>query len=218
MEPHIAESPGADAPLRRRDDIGPQLPTPNEIARSKDTSHQVTNMIAVLSSLIRSAPKTHPETQAFADAFEGRLLALGQAFRLAHAQGKRDRVDLADLLIELFGLGYQDQPITVTGPTYNIAPSALTTLTIMLQELVDNARRCGALASPQGTVSVSWQFTADDQVSLTWRERFAGFQASEFSTGFGAKILKMGTMQLRGTSETTLADDGICTILTFAKD
>jgi two-component sensor histidine kinase len=84
----------------------------------------------------------------------------------------------------------------------------------VLHELVTNAAKYGALSSPEGRVSVSWDRlsggTGPATLAIAWRE-FGGLPvAATAKSGYGTSLIRdLIPHELGGTVDLELAPDGV---------
>jgi two-component sensor histidine kinase len=87
-------------------------------------------------------------------------------------------------------------------------------LAMVIHELVTNAAKYGALSSPDGRVSVSWDRTATNVaaiLTITWRELGGPPIASPVQTGYGSRLIRdLIPHELGGTVDLTFPSDGAC--------
>jgi two-component sensor histidine kinase len=89
---------------------------------------------------------------------------------------------------------------------------------MVIHELVTNAAKHGALSSPNGRVSVSWDCAGADAaafLAITWRE-LGGLApiATAVQSGYGSGLIRdLIPHELGGTVELTFPPDGaVCRI------
>jgi two-component sensor histidine kinase len=85
---------------------------------------------------------------------------------------------------------------------------------MVIHELVTNAAKHGALSSPNGRVSVSWDRTGEDAavlVTMTWREIGGPAIAAPVPSGYGLSLIRdLIPHELGGTVDLTFQSDGAC--------
>lgn len=178
----------------------------NEIL-TRELSHRIKNIFAIVAGLIRLSARRDPSVGAFARDLLARVLALGRAHDYTRPQSEQSKPDMADamlhgLLGELFRPYVEDggERITVAGHNVPIDDKGATPLALVFHELATNAAKYGALSVPGGRVTVDVSRTGDT-VTLLWRE-IGGPSISEAprQEGFGTRLTTMSVeQQLGGT-------------------
>ncbi len=100
------------------------------------------------------------------------------------------------------------------GPAVRLPPKHALTLTLTLHELATNAAKYGALANPDGKLSIDWMVTEDGSqrvVTLNWEE--TGVRRplnAPIREGFGTRLIKNGVVyDLQGACEYRLDEHGV---------
>src|SRR5262249_32265638 len=109
------------------------------------------------------------------------------------------------------------QNIIVSGPDVILAPSAVTTLGMVLYELATNATKYGALASPAGKGDISWHVDDSDPtrlLTLTWQETGGASPPDGPEDGFGLWFVRRSVAyELHGVAELEFRGEGLtCTL------
>lgn len=165
----------------------------------RELDHRAKNALAVVQAALRLTPKG--DADAYAKAVGGRVGALARAHTLL-ARGQWSGAGLRDLawgeLTPFLGGGTAapGQPAppraTLDGPDVTLVPGAAQALSMALHELATNATKYGALAAPDGRVSVIWEVDGQAGVlRLRWTE--AGgppVEAPPSRRGFGSRVLE----------------------------
>jgi two-component sensor histidine kinase len=85
---------------------------------------------------------------------------------------------------------------------------------MVIHELVTNAAKHGALSSPNGKVSVSWERTGADAaaiLTITWRELGGPAIAAPVQSGYGSSLIRdLIPHELGGTVNLMFASEGAC--------
>jgi len=185
----------------------------NEVL-SRELSHRIKNIFAVIGSLISMSARQAPEHRDFATRIRQRIQALGRAHDYVRpAEGKR-RTGLHGMLADLFSpYGRGDgAKVAVNGDDVTIAAHAATPLALVFHELATNAGKYGAFSSPRGFLQVSWT-RLDDRLKLTWDETEGPPIEDVGKPGFGTKLLGVALSPFDGKTETSFLKTGIhCTM------
>jgi two-component system CheB/CheR fusion protein len=112
----------------------------------------------------------------FKAAFNDRLAALSRVQGLL-SQSDKAPVTLDGLLrmeLDALGADLAGGQISMGGPEVALRKSAVQTLALALHELATNARKYGALTTPEGRLRITWEVVPDgdagSHVTLEWRE------------------------------------------------
>lgn len=184
-----------------------------------EINHRVKNTLATVQALASQTLRGEAVPAEARDAFAGRLFAISQV----HNQLTRDRWESADLkaiLDSYFAVHLADDPVRVklSGDAVDLPPRTALTVAMVLHELLANAVRHGALASPDGRLDVTWGATrngADRRLRIDWVEAGGPSVEPPRNRGFGLKYLERGiTQELKGTVSIAFDPDGLrCSIL-----
>jgi CheY-like chemotaxis protein len=94
-----------------------------------------------------------------------------------------------------------------------LEPRVAVQMALVLHELVENARRHGALAGPGGRVAVGWQVSAGPDgrwLRLDWRERGGPpAPAGAGATGFGFALIERSLATNGGSAARRAVEDGL---------
>lgn len=178
----------------------------NEIL-TRELSHRIKNIFAIVAGLIRLSARRDPGVGAFARDLLARITALGRAHDYARPHSEQSKPVLANMMLhgllgELFRPYVEDdgERITVAGHNVPIDDKGATPLALLFHELATNAAKYGALSVPGGRVTVDVSRTGD-AVTLVWREidgpSIAGAPSQE---GFGTRLTTMSVEQQLGGS------------------
>jgi len=139
-----------------------------------ELQHRTRNLLAVVRAI---AAQTFEGCQSDValNAFLERLSALGRVQGLiSRAEG--ERVKLADIVwaeLEAYAQSSRSR-LEVHGPNVRLAHQQVQTLALALHELVTNAVKYGALQSPAGRLSITWETwlgaKGQHRLALLWRE------------------------------------------------
>jgi two-component sensor histidine kinase len=97
---------------------------------------------------------------------------------------------LLGVLLDPYGGSAEERRAVILGDNPPVGPKATTGLALIVHELATNAVKYGALANPDGRVSITCRCTADSECELAWVERGGPVVAAQPQrTGFGSKLL-----------------------------
>ena len=184
-----------------------------------ELQHRVKNILAVVRSITSRTVESSRDLSDFSAHFDGRIGALArtQAVLARHAG---QEVDLEQMVREeLLSHAAGEQGVEVSGPVVQLRQKAAETFGLVLHELATNAVKYGALSSPAGKVSVSWQASdrpGGSTLSFRWVESgVAGMDTNPKRRGFGRDLIERGLPYDLPGAETSLsfaADGARCTI------
>lgn len=176
---------------------------------SREVDHRAKNVLAVVQAALRLTPRTDMES--YAEAVGGRIAALARAHTLLAAGGWTG-ADLHALLhgeLEPFLAG---QRADLSGPRVALPAEMAQPLAMAVHELATNAVKHGALAEPDGRLTVTWERDeAARRLRLRWDEIGGrGGSARPGSRGFGTRVLDATVRgQLRGRLVLDWTADGL---------
>ncbi len=174
---------------------------------SRELSHRIKNIFAVISSLISLSARTYPAAQQFAQDIRARIDALGRAheFVRPHSEDSRPQVEstsLQGMLTTLFKAypSREGQSIRVCGDDVPVDDKGATAVALLFHELATNAVKYGALSCADGLVSIEIS-RQHDLVHMTWVERGGPpILTSPPVSGFGDRLTTISVRnQLGGT-------------------
>ena len=187
---------------------------------SRELSHRIKNIFAVVVGLISLEARKNPDHRDFADTLIETLRALGRAHDFVRPASGSTRESLKGLLEVMFA-PYGDGRVQIGGEEVAIAPRAATSLALVFHELATNSAKYGALSTDEGGVTLN--IMGDGEVvKLFWQER--GGPPIETvpevdSSGFGSRLVEMSvTGQLGGSWERRFERDGLVVELTVSKE
>jgi PAS domain S-box-containing protein len=184
---------------------------------SRELSHRIKNIFAVVGSLIRLSARGTPEHKEFAETVQERVSALARAHEMVrpHSDASRPELPLGtlrDMLCEILAPypALEDGRLSLAGDDVAVADSAATPIALLVHELATNASKYGALSVPKGRVSISIAITGK-LLSLTWEETNGpALHAPPGSTGFGTVLTGLSVRdQLGGTLEREWRPEGL---------
>lgn len=185
---------------------------------SRELSHRIKNLFAVVASLVSLSARGNAALQDFARTVRGRIEALGRAHDYVRpAQWDGGSAQPARSLHELLsGLlqGYEGDSgarFRIAGADCAIGPGAAMAFALAVHEFATNAVKYGALSEPDGTVEIVCRRSEQGLFELVWTERggppVAGPPAAE---GFGTLLARRSvTTDLDGTLATDWAPEGL---------
>ncbi len=180
-----------------------------------ELDHRVKNVlarVAVVAMYTRQGSNTMDE---FIEALDRRIQSMAVAHELLslrHWQGVR----VTDIVHRQLAPYATDANTTTGGPDITLTTAATEALAMVLQELVTNASKYGALSVPDGRVSVSWECrNSADHVAtslmIVWRETGGPPVSAPTQYGYGTSLIcDLIPHELRGTVDLAFSSDGVC--------
>lgn len=183
-------------------------------ARAGGKDGRVKNMLTVVITIAHQTLRQAPDPEAFTEALIGRLNGMARAYALL-SEESWTRLAVDDLVreqMEPFGL----ERISAEGADVSLKPEKGLALGMVLHELVTNAVKYGALASPEGHVAVKWSVSRDQRFQLEWLESGGPRISDPEEKGFGLKLLHGEVeYQLGGKVTTDFQPSGLTVKLEF---
>ncbi|WMS41852.1 sensor histidine kinase [Acuticoccus sp. MNP-M23] len=181
----------------------------------EELSHRVKNVFSMVSSLGILTEAAAGNSAEFRTAFRARMNALSRAYD-ALREGNWQAAPLK-LVIEATagGLLTPDERgvLTLEGPDISLASDQATGLGLVMHELASNARKYGALSTPQGRVAVTWSHDAGGKVMLLWAEMGGPQVIAPEREGFGTTVIK--SAMPNGETELSYEPTGVRCRLSF---
>ena len=203
-------------------DSGKRQAEQNEIL-SRELSHRIKNIFAVISGLIGLSARQTPEAKVFAEELRQRVSALGRAHEFARPHSDESRMTVEEstlhgVLREMLRPypALDAQRIFIGGDDVPIDDRGATPLALVFHELATNAAKYGALSTPDGQLTVTSRLVEQDLV-VDWVEEggpvIAGTPAR---TGFGTRLVDMSVIQqVNGKIEREWKPEGLAVKLTL---
>ena len=179
-----------------------------------ELDHRVKNVlarVAVVAMYTRQGSSTMDE---FIEALDRRIQSMAVAHELL-SQGHWQGVRLADIVRHQLAPYTTDANTTTGGPDITLPAAATEALAMVLQELVTNASKYGALSIPDGWVSVSWECRnsgdAATRLIIVWRETGGPPVSAPTQYGYGTSLIcDLIPHELGGTVDLAFSSDGVC--------
>jgi len=172
---------------------------------SRELSHRIKNIFAVVSGLIGLSSRQDPSARGFAKSLQDRIAALGRAHEFARPHSEQSRPPLGGstlkgLMEEIFRPypAFDAGRIVVAGDDVEVDDRGATPIALVFHELATNAAKYGALSTPEGRVDVEIT-RRDPGIKITWRES-AGppIAGAPTRAGFGTRLADMSIEQQLG--------------------
>lgn len=160
--------------------------------REGELAHRLKNLLAVIQALTHHTLKRSGSPEEFAEAFTGRIAALGRAQVLLTEAGDAG-ADLRTLIYEQLVVGANDERVICCGADVLLGPDEAFNLGLVLHELGTNARKYGCLSRDGGKLLIGWSAASDGDgrfLELSWREEGGPLVTAPTRAGFGGMLIK----------------------------
>jgi PAS domain S-box-containing protein len=180
---------------------------------SAELDHRVKNVLARVAAVLRHTQRRSVTTDEFVKAVDGRIQSIAAAHTLL-SQSRWYGVELTDLIRHQLAPYTTDANTTISGPDVTLTSAQTQAVAMVIHELVTNAAKHGALSSPDGRVSVSWDRIGADAaaiLTITWRELGDPPITAPVRFGYGLSLIRdLIPHELGGTVDLTFPSDGAC--------
>ena len=173
-----------------------------------ELQHRVKNILAVVRSITARTIESSRDLEDFSTHFDGRLGALART-QAVLARRTGEDVELEQMVREeLLSHAVRENALELEGPPVLLHHKAAETFALALHELGTNALKYGALSTPAGKISITWQVAGADggqMLSLHWRESGVPLvDPNPSRRGFGRDLIEHGLPYDLPGAETSL--------------
>ena len=175
-----------------------------------ELNHRVRNILSLIRGLITQSEKSAIDVSNYVGSLNGRVQALARA----HDQITRQDwgpAALATLFEDEIAAhcGNGVERLVLAGPAVLLQPQAISTMALVVHELVTNSVKHGAL-STIGRIHVTVEAIDGEGVWLRWRERGGPAVRAPQRRGFGSVIVERTVpFDLQGKAEIRFAVSGL---------
>jgi PAS domain S-box-containing protein len=178
-----------------------------------ELDHRIKNVLARVAVVAKQTREGSSTMDQFVWALEGRIQSMAAAHSLL-SLSRWHGVGLADLVRDQLAPYATGANAIVSGPNIMLSVAATQALAMVLHELVTNAAKYGALSTPNGRVSVSWEQSsgngAGETVTISWREIGGAPVVSPSRFGFGTNLIReLIPHELGGSVELAFGPQGV---------
>ena len=138
-----------------------------------ELNHRVKNTLASIQSIVRQTLRPDETPVHVRERLIERLLAMSAAHDVLTRESW-EGAGLEEIVLQGVAPFVDDHEagrITITGPSLRVGASTALSLALAVHELATNAVKYGALSTPDGRVTIVWDQSASDEVTMTWTER-----------------------------------------------
>lgn len=187
-------------------------------AINDELAHRMKNMLAMVGAIASQTLRGADSLAQAQTALQQRLTALGRAQQLLTASS-RPQARVGDIVTYVWdSLSVPAEQLALTGPNLWLDDRQTLSLALVMNELVTNSVKYGALSSSAGKVSVSWQMIGqepDQQFSFAWREAGGPPVIEPTRRGFGTTLLeRVAPIEFHGEALLSYAPEGVSYELT----
>ena len=184
---------------------------------SRELSHRIKNIFAVISGLVHLSSRHDPGARAFARSLLQRISALGRAHEFARPHSEASRPPLGastlqGLLGEIFSpyTAYDEGRIVISGDDVGLDQRGATPIALVFHELATNAAKYGALSCDTGRVLVTVAID-QERVVMRWSESGGPpVHGPPLHSGFGTTLADLSiAQQLEGRIERSWRPEGL---------
>ena len=185
--------------------------------------HRVKNTLATVQALAWQTARNSSTLAEFTKGFAERLQALAQVHDILVEEGwlGADIDELMRRTLEPYRVGDAAR-ITIEGPRVAVTPAVGVALVMVIQELVTNATKYGALSVPAGTVTLTWQIErgiGESQIHLSWAEAGGPPVVEPSRRGFGTTFVERASAhELHGKAALQFRPEGLRCDIIFPKN
>jgi PAS domain S-box-containing protein len=181
---------------------------------AREAEHRAKNLLANVQATVKLSHAETPE--ALKEAIEGRIQALANVHSL-FVETRWIGAELSTIAAqELAPYSAKDEKrIRIDGPQVLLEPNVAQSIAVALHELATNAAKYGALSSDKGRVHLTWTHAADGQLDLRWSEIGGPRVQPPTRQGFGTRIIRQMSGQLKGDARFDWRVEGLCCEITL---
>jgi len=156
-----------------------------------ELNHRVRNILNLIKSLVNQSRRTTKTAESFAATITGRIHALARAHDQVTEQqwGPGSLTSLVHTEAEAFALRKKAR-VSCVGPDVMINPTAFTTLSLVIHELMTNSMKYGSLSDSAGTIVITVVPQKDNSIEILWQEKNGPAVTPPVERGFGSIIIE----------------------------
>ena len=184
----------------------------------RELDHRMKNTLQVIQAVIRRTARA----QASVDVFERSLLGRVGAMSRAHDLLAEERwlgAEMNAVITQEVSSFDNGGAVTASGPRLRLNPRAALSIALVIHELGTNASKYGALSSPKGKISVTWQADrpgGEPTIALRWEELDGPAVSPPTSKGFGSMLIESSiAYELEGQARLDYRRDGLVCVISM---
>jgi light-regulated signal transduction histidine kinase (bacteriophytochrome)/CheY-like chemotaxis protein len=189
---HIVDTTGAES----------RAATQKQELLIAELNHRVRNILGLIRGLVAQSRLSAEDVETFSTVLGNRVHALARAHDQITAKNWGPSPLRALIGVEASAyLGSGAARVTFDGPAALLQPQAVSTVALVIHELLTNAAKHGALSGATGQVAITWDFDLEDNLMLIWDEAGGPPVATPNRRGFGSTIIERSVQhELQGQS------------------
>jgi light-regulated signal transduction histidine kinase (bacteriophytochrome) len=156
-----------------------------------ELNHRVRNILNLIRGLVSQSKEGAETIDQFADIIGSRIHALARAHDQV-TQTDWSPSSLYNLIrteTDAYASDSADR-VRIDGPDAMIAPSAFTTLALVIHEMMTNSCKYGALSDSRGTIAITLSRGDDQSLEIFWNESGGPTVETPTRRGFGSTIIE----------------------------
>jgi len=180
---------------------------------AREAEHRSKNLLLSVQAIVRLSNADSAE--GLKEAIEGRLHALANVHSLFVASrwvGAELSAIANQELAPYAGRGRKR--VRIDGAAIILEPNTAQAIATALHELATNAAKYGALCNDDGHIDLSWQ-RQGGRVTLRWMESGGPVVRTPSRQGFGSRVIKQMTVQLKGSASFDWRPEGLVCEIAF---
>jgi len=176
-----------------------------------ELNHRVRNILGLVRGLVSQSAATATDIRHLVESLDQRVRSLARAHDILTSGDWKSNSLHALLRAEIETYGKFEGRVVLNGPDVLLQPRAFTPMTLVVHELVTNARKYGALSALGGRITVATSSDDLSNVMVTWRETGGPMVSAPLRRGFGSTILEqIIPFELNGSSSPRFLPEGYC--------
>jgi light-regulated signal transduction histidine kinase (bacteriophytochrome)/CheY-like chemotaxis protein len=176
-----------------------------------ELNHRIRNILGLVRGLVSQSAAAATDIRQFVGSLDQRIRSLARAHDVLVSSDFKSNSLHALLRAEIETYGKFEGRVVLNGPDVLLQPRAFTPMTLVVHELVTNARKYGALSALGGQIFVTTSSDGVSNVSVAWRETGGPIVSAPVRRGFGSTILEqIIPFELNGSSTPRFLRDGYC--------
>ena len=177
-----------------RDETPHRLAEEQRVLLLNELNHRINNTLVTVQSMVEQTLRATDVDRSVRDDLTARLMALSEAHKSLVEQNWAG-AELSDIIRRALS-PYENDGVRLStdGPPLWVSPQQAVTLSLVLHELVTNAVKYGALSTPDGRLTVSWNLQHDSRgqrhMTFLWEERGGPTVREPTRRGFGSRLIE----------------------------
>jgi PAS domain S-box-containing protein len=173
-----------------------------------ELNHRVKNLLASVQVIVQHTLRKTKDPEEFASSFAGRIQSMARVHTLLTSSAWTG-ADLRELLRDQLDIGMVDEGrFTAWGPAVRLSPQMAMHVALMLHELATNSAKYGAVAAPNGWITVNWS-VRDTVLMFRWQERGGPPVSAPASSGFGLRLIEQSAKSQGGGAHALWEAEGV---------